>query len=94
MSILSPERLRRIWRGPRRGRVPLTPRGAGALPVHRAIPEIRLGGATARLDYEPGESTAASRGHSNWRGPVWMPVNFLLIEALRRFHGYLGDDFR
>jgi hypothetical protein len=33
-------------------------------------------------------------GNSNWRGPIWMPVNFLIIEALQRFHHYYGDDFR
>ncbi|ONF45683.1 hypothetical protein RSM1_28475, partial [Methylobacterium radiotolerans] len=33
-------------------------------------------------------------GNSNWRGPVWMPMNFLIVEALRRFHTYYGDDFR
>ena len=33
-------------------------------------------------------------GNSNWRGPVWMPVNFLIIESLRRFHSYYGDDFK
>jgi hypothetical protein len=33
-------------------------------------------------------------GNSNWRGPIWMPVNFLLIESLYRFHSYYGDDFR
>ncbi len=33
-------------------------------------------------------------GNSNWRGPIWMPINFLIIEALRKFHTYYGDDFR
>ena len=33
-------------------------------------------------------------GNSNWRGPIWMPVNYLLIESLYRFHSYYGDDFR
>ena len=51
---------------------------------------------TSRLvvNYQPGESTSdIFGGNSNWRGPVWMPVNFLIIEALRRFHLYYGDDF-
>ena len=47
------------------------------------------------VDYEPGESdTGLFGGNSNWRGPVWMPVNFLMIEALQKFHHYLGDDFK
>jgi hypothetical protein len=44
--------------------------------------------------YEPGESTTALfGGNSNWRGPVWLPINYLLIGALRKFHHYYGDDF-
>src|SRR5690606_38551744 len=45
--------------------------------------------------YEPAESSSGLfGGNSNWRGPVWFPVNFLLIEALQKFHYYLGDDFK
>jgi hypothetical protein len=45
--------------------------------------------------YEPAESRSGLfGGNSNWRGPIWMPLNFLLIESLRRFHHYYGDDFR
>ena len=47
-----------------------------------------------RVTYEPGESsTGLFGGNSNWRGPVWFPVNFLLVESLQKFHHYLGDDF-
>jgi hypothetical protein len=47
-----------------------------------------------RVDYEPAESTTAVfGGNSNWRGPVWFPVNYLLIESLQRFGHYYGDDF-
>ncbi|HTQ33756.1 MAG TPA: glucosidase [Stellaceae bacterium] len=47
------------------------------------------------VGYVPGESTTGTfGGNSNWRGPIWMPVNFLLIESLYRFHSYYGDDFR
>jgi hypothetical protein len=47
------------------------------------------------IHYTPGESdTTLFGGNSNWRGPVWMPVNYLLIESLKRFHDYYGDDFR
>jgi hypothetical protein len=47
------------------------------------------------VGYVPGESNSGLfGGNSNWRGPIWMPVNFLLIESLQRFHDYYGDDFR
>lgn len=45
------------------------------------------------VDYEPGESTSGLfGGNSNRRGPIWFPVNYLVIEGLRRYHRYLGDD--
>jgi hypothetical protein len=48
-----------------------------------------------RIDYEPAESTTPLfGGNSNWRGPVWMPVNYLLLQALRRYGEALGDDIR
>jgi len=47
------------------------------------------------IGYVPGESTSQLfGGNSNWRGPIWMPVNYLIIESLRRFHHYYGDEFR
>jgi hypothetical protein len=47
-----------------------------------------------RVDYEPGESaTGLFGGNSNWRGPVWFPVNYLLVESLQKFYHYLGDNF-
>jgi hypothetical protein len=55
---------------------------------------LELDGRSYEVRYEPGESTTSLfGGNSNWRGPVWMPINFLLIEALRKFHSYYGDDF-
>jgi len=52
-------------------------------------------GAEHSIDYEPGESTSGLfGGNSNWRGPVWFPLNYLLIESLQKFHHYLGDDYR
>ena len=46
------------------------------------------------MTYEPAESsTGLFGGNSNWRGPVWFPVNFLLVESLQKFHHYLGDSF-
>jgi hypothetical protein len=52
-------------------------------------------GQELRLSYEPGESQGELfGGNSNWRGPVWFPVNYLLVESLQKFHHYYGDDFK
>ncbi len=54
---------------------------------------VSLGEHAASVDYEPGESVSGLfGGNSNWRGPVWFPVNVLLVHALRRFAGYFGDE--
>jgi hypothetical protein len=56
---------------------------------------MNLGGMDATIDYEPGESTNyLFGGNSNWRGPVWFPLNYLLVEALDRYHAYCGDGFK
>ncbi len=56
---------------------------------------IDIAGATQTLDYEPAESlTGLFGGNSNWRGPVWFPMNYLLIESLRVYHRFLGDAFQ
>jgi hypothetical protein len=64
--------------------------------VHKDQPyEIELDGQKHRVDYEPGESsTGLFGGNSNWRGPIWFPVNYLMIEALQKYHHYYGDSFR
>jgi hypothetical protein len=75
----------------------LSPHGIRALSAyHRHSPyTIQVNGMSHRVDYEPAESTTALfGGNSNWRGPVWFPVNFLLIESLQKFHHYYGNDFR
>ncbi|MBD2515927.1 glucosidase [Nostoc sp. FACHB-973] len=54
-----------------------------------------VNGSQFRVDYEPAESSSGLfGGNSNWRGPIWFPVNFLLIESLQKFYYYLGDDFK
>src|SRR3569833_842964 len=54
----------------------------------------RLNGSEYRIGYEPAESaTGLFGGNSNWRGPVWFPINFLIIEALQKFHWFLGNEF-
>jgi len=56
---------------------------------------VNFGGKTFTLDYEPAESTTGLfGGNSNWRGPVWFPLNYLLIESLQKFHYYYGDDVK
>jgi hypothetical protein len=56
---------------------------------------LNLGGQEYRLDYEPGESTTELfGGNSNWRGPIWFPVNHLILLALRQYHRYYGDAFK
>jgi hypothetical protein len=63
--------------------------------AHRERPfVVPWGGSEMRVDYEPAESrTALFGGNSNWRGPVWFPVNFLVIESLQKFHHFFGDSF-
>jgi hypothetical protein len=57
--------------------------------------EVVVNGNISRVDYEPAESsTGVFGGNSNWRGPIWMPVNYLLIESLQKFHHYYGEDFQ
>jgi len=64
--------------------------------VHKDHPFVlQSDGNEHRVDYEPGESTTGLfGGNSNWRGPIWMPINFLFIEALERYHHFYGDAFR
>jgi len=54
-----------------------------------------VNGQALEVNYQPAESNSGLfGGNSNWRGPIWMPVNFLLIESLQKFHHYYGDDFK
>ena len=63
---------------------------------HKEQPYIyRVDGHAFQVDYEPCESRShLFGGNSNWRGPVWFPVNFLIIESLQKFHHYYGDGFK
>src|SRR5882762_9814171 len=75
----------------------LSPHGIRALSqFHRDHPyQLTAGNMDYRVDYEPGESTTGLfGGNSNWRGPIWFPVNYLLVESLQKFHHYLGENFK
>jgi hypothetical protein len=97
LSHVRPDQLRRMLTYMLDENEFLSPCGVRA--VSRAHLEhpfvIQVGGEEFRLDYEPGESTNnLFGGNSNWRGPIWMPVNFLILVALEQYHLYLGDDFK
>ena len=64
--------------------------------IHETEPyQLDCGGEIHEVRYWPGESEAGLfGGNSNWRGPIWLPMNFLLIESLQKFHHYYGDDFK
>jgi len=64
--------------------------------IHKEQPfALAVNGNEYRVSYEPGESsTGLFGGNSNWRGPIWFPVNYLLVESLQKFHHYLGDSFQ
>jgi len=96
LSLVSPERLRRVLTRVFDETEFLSPYGVRSMSAaHRDDPvRVELDGVEHVVGYEPGDSQSAMfGGNSNWRGPVWTPVNFLLIEALQRYHYYLGDDF-
>ena len=74
----------------------LSPHGLRALSAyHREHPyELDVEGFRASIDYEPAESTTSMfGGNSNWRGPLWFPLNYLVIAALERYHRFFGDEF-
>ncbi|MEM9007772.1 MAG: glucosidase, partial [Cyanobacteria bacterium P01_F01_bin.86] len=75
----------------------LSPYGIRALSRYHADHPYRFNanGEEFAVHYEPAESSSGLfGGNSNWRGPIWFPVNYLLIESLQKFHHYLGDDFK
>jgi len=97
LSLISRDRLRRVLTVLLDESEFLSPYGIRSLSrIHRQHPyTLQVGDMKRRIGYEPGESkTALFGGNSNWRGPIWFPLNFLIIESLQKFHRFLGDDFQ
>ncbi len=97
LAIVQPEKLSRILAKMLDETEFLGDHGIRALSrFHLEQPYIfEARGQEYRVSYEPAESsTGLFGGNSNWRGPIWFPVNFLLIESLQKFHHYLGDGFQ
>jgi len=95
-ALVNPERLRRILSRMLDENEFLSPYGIRALSrYHAEHPYVfDVNGQEYRVNYLPAESdTGMFGGNSNWRGPIWMPVNGLLIRALLSFYGYYGDNF-
>jgi hypothetical protein len=97
LSLLRGHRMKRLLRRMLDETEFLSPYGVRA--VSRAHAEepysYRVNGMDLTVRYQPGESDSTLfGGNSNWRGPVWFPVNFLIIESLQKFHHYYGDDFK
>jgi hypothetical protein len=97
MSIVDRNQLTRLLRRMLDEAEFLSPYGIRSLSrEHAAHPySLQLDGATYSIDYEPAESTSGLfGGNSNWRGPIWFPLNYLIIESLQKYHYFYGDDFK
>jgi hypothetical protein len=97
LAVPSRERLERVLRYVLDESEFLSPHGVRSLSrVHLNRPYVlEMGGREHRVDYVPGDSdTGLFGGNSNWRGPVWFPLNYLLIEALERYHHFYGDGLK
>ncbi len=97
MSLLRGHRLKELLRRMLDEAEFLSDHGVRSLSkVHQAHPFVfDHGGEEYAVGYAPGDAlTKMFGGNSNWRGPVWMPLNLLLVESLQRFHVYYGDDFK
>jgi hypothetical protein len=97
LAIVAPDRLRTIVETMLDPGEFLGDHGIRAVSrVHRDRPYVLdVGGVEHRVDYEPAESSSGLfGGNSNWRGPIWFPINYLLVEALQKYHHYLGAEFK
>jgi hypothetical protein len=97
VSILTRERLISVLRYMLDEQEFLSPYGIRSLSkFHQSHPyAVTFGQETFSIDYQPAESESGLfGGNSNWRGPVWLPINYLIIESLRKFHHYYGDELQ
>ena len=97
LSIVSRDQLRSVLRVMLDENEFLSPYGIRAISRHHKDHPymLQVNGTQHRVDYEPAESsTGLFGGNSNWRGPIWFPLNYLLVESLQKFHHYLGEDFK
>jgi len=97
LSIVTTEQLPKVLRLMLDEEEFLSPHGVRSLSrYHEDHPYvIPVGGQEYRVGYEPAESTTGVfGGNSNWRGPVWFPVNFLIVESLQKYHHFFGDDLK
>jgi len=97
LSLVNRHRLKRVLHYMLDENEFLSPYGIRAISrYHHDHPYLlKANGMGYRVDYEPAESTTGLfGGNSNWRGPIWFPVNFLLIESLQKFHYFLGDNYK
>jgi len=97
LSIVSQDQLRGVLRFMLDENEFLSPYGIRAISrFHKDHPYmLQVNGTQHRVDYEPAESsTGLFGGNSNWRGPIWFPLNYLLVESLQKLHHYLGEDFK
>ena len=96
LSLCGPDRLERMLAKLFDEQEFLSPHGLRALSAyHREHPYVlQVEGITASIDYEPAESTTPMfGGNSNWRGPIWFPLNFLMVTVLERYHRFYQDDY-
>jgi len=96
LSLLRGHRMKRLLKRMLDETEFLSGHGIRALSRHHADHPyvLRVNGSSFEVKYQPAESeNGLFGGNSNWRGPVWFPVNFLIIESLQKFHHYYGDDF-
>lgn len=97
LSLLRGSRMKRLFKRMLDENEFLSPHGVRALSrQHLKQPYVfDCAGQNFKVSYQPGESDSGMfGGNSNWRGPIWFPVNFLIIESLQKFHHYYGDEFR
>jgi hypothetical protein len=96
LGIVTPERLTRVLRYMLDENEFLSPFGIRSLSKIHEIPHhVSFGGQTFSINYQPAESQSGLfGGNSNWRGPIWFPINYLLIEALQKYYRYYGDELK